>query len=104
MRRLLYLVIRDGKIISAYTSKRQAKDDMNTRNGEVLMECLEENKIADPELKDLDDICYDADGFNTGTIDITNIDFDADTEEEIMIETLEGGDVFSIDEIRPFVN
>ena len=62
-----------------------------TRNADVLTDALEQNEIDDPEIADIEDVGYDADGFKVGTIDITNI------------ETLEGGDGFSIDELRPFI-
>lgn len=76
---------------------------MLTRNSDVLIDALEQNEIDDPEIEDIEDISYDADGFKIGTIDITNIDFDEDPGEEIMFETLEGEDEFSINELRPFI-
>ena len=103
MRKLLYLVIHDGNIVASYHNKRQAIDDMLTRNSEVLVEALEQSEIDDPEIEDIEDVSYDADGFTIGTVDITNINFDEDPGEEIMIQTLEGEDEFSIDELRPFV-
>ena len=100
MRKLLYLVIRDGNIVSSYHNKSQAKDDMITGNADVLTDALKQNEIDDPEIED---IGYDADGFKVGTIDITNINFAEDPGKEIILETLEGGDEFSIDELRPFI-
>ena len=74
-----------------------------TRNADVLTDALEQNEIDDPEIEDIEDVGYDADGFNVGTIDITNINFAEDPGKEIMLETLEDGDEFSIDELRPFI-
>ena len=74
-----------------------------TRNADVLTDALEQNEIDDPEIADIEDVGYDADWFKVGTIDITNINFAEDPGKEIMLETLEGGDGFSIDELRPFI-
>ena len=103
MRKLLYLVIHDGNIVSSYHNKSQAKDDMITRNADVLTDALEQNEIDDLEIEDIEDVGYDADGFKIGTIDITNINFAEDPGKEIMLETVEGGDEFSIDELRTFI-
>lgn len=62
-RKLLYLVIRDGNIVSSYHNKSQANDDMITRNADVLTDTLEQNEINDPEIEDIEDVGYDADGF-----------------------------------------
>lgn len=49
-----------------------------TRNADVLTDALEQNEIDDPEIADIEDVGYDADGFKVGTIDITNINFAED--------------------------
>ena len=103
MRKLLYLVIRDGNIVSSYHNKSQAKDDMITRNADVLTDAIEQNEIDDPEIEDIEDVGSDADEFKVGTIDITNINFDENPGKEIMLETLEDGDEFSIDELGLFI-
>ena len=41
-----------------------------TRNADVLTDALEQNEIDDPEIADIEDVGYDADGFKVGTIDI----------------------------------
>ena len=60
---MLYLVIRDGNIVSSYHNKSQANDDMITRNADVLTDALKQNEINDPEIEDIEDVGYDADGF-----------------------------------------
>lgn len=54
MRKSLYLVIRDGNIVSSYHNKSQAKDDMITRNADVLTDALEQNEIDDLEIEDIE--------------------------------------------------
>ena len=34
-----------------------------TRNADVLTDALEQNEIDDPEIADIEDVGYDADGF-----------------------------------------
>lgn len=36
---------------------------MITRNADVLTDALKQNEINDPEIEDIEDVGYDADGF-----------------------------------------